>query len=761
MNPRAGDLLDAAARQHIPDDVDLRPRIAARLEGRTVLQALRARPIVAIVVALVSLALLSGAAYAIGRALGYISGIGLVEPGAGLRVLAAPVVIERDGITLTVTQGMVTSEQTVLVFRVEHIPESALARDVAEGETPPPVCSPSDQLRLADGRRLASDSSEGGGWGLGFAFRETFGPLPADVNEATLLVSCLLGTTPGSAPENWEIPLVFLPAPADLTILPVLEITSSPVVTPGIPAGVTPTPAPSPILIERTIDLEDGTILIGSFHSIPTSNGLLTSPHVWSMRVTDAHGDGVPYDYAYDIDLPAGDGRTSSWAYKIIGRDHAWPLTLSIDTLLASLPDAQARFELDTGPLPQAGQEWTLNQDLTIGGYALRVLLATRTQDGYAFTFQGDPAIAGVGIGIQGMSPYVSPAGGGGGGGDGLLSASVAYSGAVPEGRLTVIVRDLTLLIRGPWSIQWQPEGAGSRSTSTAAPGAAACLTDASWEQARVSVPAALPGDLTGYLLILGTGAHGSAPGVYRVTLPEGTRTYLGDGSSPAASPDGAKVAFTTEDGLVVLDLATGHKQVLSGTDSTVYRTMWSTDGKRLAYLQSSTDQVMMAGADGTGLRAVRDNSAVYHLLAGWADEGHLILTEPDLQGVMIQSRALGDGSARDLFPISSNKADLVVSPDGQRIAFTTSLGGMLGNGLYVSRLDGAERRLVAALQGRALYLPLWSPNAQWLILSLPDPADPVDGMAQVLLEWDTCTLIRLPALGGDVYSWGKSIPAP
>jgi hypothetical protein len=763
MNPTARDLLDAAARPHIPDDLDLRPRIAARLEHRTMLQTLRIRPAVAILAALLSLAVLSGAAYAIGRSLGYIPGIGLVEPSAGLRVLAAPAVVEREGITLTVTQGVVSAEQTVLTFRVENIPESALARDFAEGETPPPVCSPSDRLRLADGTTLASGAAEGGGWQLGFEFRETFDPLPAGVDEATLMVACLLGTTPGSAPENWEVPLTFVPAPADMTILPVLEVSPSPAITPQAGGEVAATPRPSPISIERTIELEDGTILIGSFHSITTSGGLVTSPYLWSVRMTDATGNNVPYDYVSDIDLPAGDEHTSYWAYEILGRDHAWPLTISVDTVQASLPGAQTSFDFDTGSSPQPGQEWTLNQDLTVGGYSLRVLTATRTQDGYDFSFQGDPAMAGVGIDIQGTSPYISPAGGGGGsgGGDGSLSAGVAYSGPVPAGNLTIVVRDVSILVPGPWSIQWQPEGAGNKPAPAATPGVAACVTDRSWEQARASVPSSLPTDLAGNLLLFGTGAGGSATGIYRLTMPDGTRTFLARGSWPVASPDGAKVAFTGDDGLVVLDLASGQGRTLPGTDSSVYRIVWSPDSQRMAFIHSSTDQIMTIEADGTRLRELKDNSAVYHLLAGWADADHLIITEPAPNGVMFQSLTLSNGTTRDLFMISSNKADTVVSPDGQWIAFTTSLGRMLGNGLYVSRLDGTERSLVAALEGRAIYLPVWSPDNRGLILSLPDPDDAVDGMAQALLELDTCRLTRLPELGGDVYSWGRLPPAP
>jgi hypothetical protein len=755
MTRTARDLLDAAARTHVRDDLDLLPRISARLERPTLAQTLRARPALAVLTGLLALGLLTGVAYAVGRSLGYIPGIGLVESGAELRVLAAPVVVERDGITLTVTQGLASPERTVLTYRVENIPESALARDFAEGETPPPSCTPQSLLRLPDGTTLSPTSGQGTGWQLGFEIREVFGPLPADANEATLLVPCLLNTAPGMAPENWEAPLVFVPAPPDLTVVPVTEITPTAAATIEAP-GAVDAPAPSPISIEQTIALDDGIILIGSFHSITTPEGLTTSPFVWHVRITDAAGNEVPFDYASDIDLPAANGTSSPWAYKIAGPNHAWPLTITVDSLDAVLAGPQAEFSFDTGASPQPGQEWTIDEDLDIGGHVLKVLTATRTPDGYAFSFQSDGAITGVAVDVQGPETYIPPAGGGGGGGDGSLSAGVAYAGSVPEGDLTMVIRDATIAVPGPWSIEWQPEGVAGQPAPSPTPGAAACVTDETWAEVRASTSAALPSGTSGRFLLFGPNDDGTKYGVSTYDLADGTRGFIAAGSWPIVSPDGTKVVFTDDDGLAIHDFVTGQTEPLPGTDPTDFRMVWSPDSRKIAFIRSSTDQIMTINADGTGRQQVADNSAIYHLLVGWADENHLLITGPVPEGVAIQSLDLSDGSTSDLFTMSSNKADTVVSQDGQWIAFTSSLGGMMGNGLYVSHLDGTERRMVAAIDGRALYLPIWSPDNRWLILGLPSPNDAVDGIAQALLELDTCRLFPLPDLGGDVYSWGR-----
>ncbi len=78
------------------------------------------------------------------------------------------------------------------------------------------------------------------------------------------------------------------------------------------------------------------------------------------------------------------------------------------------------------------------------------------------------------------------------------------------------------------------------------------------------------------------------------------------------------------------------------------------------------------------------------------------------------------------------------------------------GNALYISRLDGSERKLVAALQGTALYFPIWSLDSQWLIINIPNP-DALDGRDdQVLLDLNSCRVFPLPHYTGEVHSWGK-----
>ena len=218
-NNRMKDALENIARRDIPENTNLMPRIAAQLERKSFTMTLRTRPLVAILLALFILLALTGVAYAIGKSLGYIPGIGLVEQNTPIRVLAEPVSQTRDGVTITVNETVLSSDKTVLVFTVENIPLDKLSHPKDQS-----FCPMILDLRLPDGLSVSYTGGQGeGNWGSGYRYRFTFGPVPADVNEATLLIPCIQDVLPGALPENWELPLQFVPAPDSMAALPVIE----------------------------------------------------------------------------------------------------------------------------------------------------------------------------------------------------------------------------------------------------------------------------------------------------------------------------------------------------------------------------------------------------------------------------------------------------------------------------------------------------------------------------------------------------------
>jgi hypothetical protein len=446
------DILDSTARLYIPDDLNLFPRVAARLnQKKTFIETLRARPALAILLAILALLLLTGVAYAIGRLTGYIPGVGLIDQSALLRVLAEPVSQTRDGITITVTSAVLTSDRTVVMFTLENVPWEALSHQENVAG-----CSGMAEVHLPDGTSL--QFSEGGG-GLG-QNRFVYASIPAGVNNATLVLPCIGGTLPGKAPEDWELPLHFIPTPPSMTIVPVIEIAPTPT-TESMPTESTE----NPLTLTKVLEVGDTYLLFGEFHSSQPQNGTWWN-QTGNVQIIDGKGQAVLYTIPNDIELPPRTQPDSeAWVYKI-SKNFTPPLTISYPGIyIAAIGQPQEfDFEFDAGPNPQPGQEWTLNKEFTLDGYTIQLIsisVDSRGGGGYNFSFDVPPstdmfaehanALSIESVNIAGYSPI------GGGGGSGGFTQTYEK---LPTGKLKIVImiKHLASGSKKDWQIQWTPE---------------------------------------------------------------------------------------------------------------------------------------------------------------------------------------------------------------------------------------------------------------------------------------------------------------
>src|SRR5450759_68817 len=101
---------------------------------------------------------------AVAQLLGYIPGVGIVDQSSPIRVLAEPVSVTRDGITITVTSATLAGDRTHIDYRIFGVPGSAYPeREDVMG------CIQPEYLRLPDGTRLNRIDND-------------FGPVPAGIN---------------------------------------------------------------------------------------------------------------------------------------------------------------------------------------------------------------------------------------------------------------------------------------------------------------------------------------------------------------------------------------------------------------------------------------------------------------------------------------------------------------------------------------------------------------------------------------------------
>ncbi|HLO17575.1 MAG TPA: hypothetical protein VK206_22285, partial [Anaerolineales bacterium] len=383
-------LLENIASRAVPEDMNLMLELATRLERKSIPNALRARPILTLLLVLLALMLLSGIVYAIGKVAGYIPGVGIFDENLPLRTLAEPVSVTRDGVSLTIEQVVLSADKTVVIYKIEGIPADTYGGGTEENsnassyssssavpldgtpDSPSPrvyddgTCLSEEHLLLPNGSLLPLQTAEGSGWSSGFESRQVYGPISVEINDATFVLSCIPQTKSGKLPENWEVPLHFSSASPSMKLLPVVELT------------VSAEGHQNPMILERTIETDDGYILIGKFRSIGLPEHAIAYGSMPFLKITDGNGQVVNAAHVNGMDVDTKFGEFAL-TYEIKGKNHAWPLTLVMDRVIVLFDQQSTEFEFDTGPSPHVGQTWTLHPGIQLMGYAIHEVTIERT----------------------------------------------------------------------------------------------------------------------------------------------------------------------------------------------------------------------------------------------------------------------------------------------------------------------------------------------------------------------------------------------
>jgi len=462
---RMKEALEAIARRDVPEKINLWPRLEARLEQRrSWMQTLRARPVMTFVIVLLALSLLTGVVYAIGRSLGYIPGVGLVENSQTVRILAEKVSAKNNGITLTVSRLTADSSQTILEYRITGIPFQADANHQK--------CEEAPVLRLPDGATLTTSSPVGvmGGENgiLTVDARLIYPALPPDVSEVTLLPPC----------ELPSVTLNLIPAPAGL-IQPVTEIPATfeashpalPGATPSsaaimplyptdFPATPTPVPHGSGLYLEKVVETDNSYLLMGNF----TNTSDLVLPSVgdvapYEFRMTDRDGQGVRFSIRPDLMPASAWPNVTYWAVEVY-KPVLTPITITLPAVSAQ-QEGNLRLSVDVGQSPAVGQTWVLQQTVQVGSHSFLVESVTRSERGYTLRlrsltpistedffcyFNLEEKMASL------LSEQVYDH-------DGFVerTETLVFDDAPPVGRLTFV---LTIFVQeplGPWTLTWSP----------------------------------------------------------------------------------------------------------------------------------------------------------------------------------------------------------------------------------------------------------------------------------------------------------------
>lgn len=392
--------------------------------------------------------------------LSYVSDIGFVQDTDTLRMVDVPVRVEREGIVVTVENGLANAQGVYLIVSMEGLSASKRLYDgPLSGEK-----NEQPYLQLPSGQHIQL-ISELTNRGKKTNARYLFGVVPANVNQVILVLPNLPGAESSETAEAWQIPLYFR------------RLNQKDRITASLPVEVVSEKRNGiALVLEEVVQDVDQTIL--KVHL--DTGGLFISPNnEWwnTLSLTDQNGTIYPL-----TDMPTADlNDTTTRVLKttaLNGTEHLSLVLRNLD-LTIDFPDSERApvFRFDPGPSPQIGQRWDLKQTVEANNYKLHFLQSEMIQKEqgevlFRFTLDPQPGLSTLLLGCadqdgcSGINASVWN-------GTGLLQTDLSFS-TIPDQPFSVHIETLLVAVDGPWQVNWQslplsPEVL-ARPTATATP---------------------------------------------------------------------------------------------------------------------------------------------------------------------------------------------------------------------------------------------------------------------------------------------------
>ncbi len=765
-------VLDEISQEHVPPDVNLLPRVIVKIgkEKISIMKPhIKLAPAILMVAAAFVLVVLAvpGAATAMRRVFGFIPGIGLVEQNANLRVLAEPVSENRDGFALTVENAVIDSEHTVITYSVE----GPFASGAFQSEnTLSDICFSAAELRLPDGKVYQTP----GGfpdetWDTGYRVKYTYDPIPADVENAVLVLPCVHAMPLGQGPQNWEAPLNFVPAPADMTVYPVGGENTQPAEK---PFGTDADPALGiEMYLDSVIPMTDGQLVQVRVDWQDNPNITWVNLNAEDVKILDSNAQEIAFEPSSEAVNPGeNDSTSTAFGFKTTGMDSSGQAQLIVNAASEVMMKSSASFTFDPAAEGANDRVWEMNKELNLDGQELRIEKITLDEIGgnasLTINMESSGDIISAGVTDQ-AHPSISGADGRSGDiSDGVNTyhkfwVTLNYDGGLPEEPITFTIFSYTIrLDEKPWVIEWTPAAAPANTDAAGDQSQAECLSRSAWQESMQSTPS-IPDELNGRMLLELTLDDGRLNNQLAVSRLDGSEMkFLAEGSANGAvSPDGTRMVYTdSKGGIQMYTFETGISEPLAGGGSFtgVERLFWSPDGTQIAF--SGTDNnapmnIYVSTLDGSNPRMIESGEPL-KLMQGWLPDGRMLYVTMDKNGPVLKLIDPQNGETSALFNVPQLATQVEVSKDGKRLAINWLEEATGERSLYVFTADGSQRRSMLKMNGSGVLRGMaWSADGNWLLTDLSwDVAG--EPYAKALVQADTCRIIPLPDLEGRVIGW-------
>ena len=493
-DPGFAERLEARLRQRQIELAAVRPLHSEPVPDRrsSLMQILRARPLITVIAVILALLLLSGIAYAVAQFGGFMPGIGFVNNVQS--VLPTPIVIQREipltpppqtdptptvetaseaklagnpatvavqgrkGITLTVEQVAAEAGRLVIAYKISGLPLNLFAPErvptqlaYAEAHRDEPM---PEQVRLPDGRLLDHGNGgrcEGGGdlsssW---LSCQSIYAPLPDGVSQFTLEIKRIHYATPGELPENWVIPIHLNP----VSTSPSANSPQGPNLSSQTINGIT----------LRLLKADQSTAQAAFQLGLEWQGADRYVHHNAALTLQDAKGryfvlTGGPDNGSYSSDKPGSSTMPSLVTTPVDGSS---PLTFRLDWLMMAVSSGEnaPKLKVDLGPGAKIGQEWMIGQTIQASGYELRFTKARlkpaqNNEITLEFDIQAPAGISQVNLlplegGASTESGYDAVRA--------MLVSRITLP-ALPGQPFELAVSEILYKVNGPWEIRWQPQ---------------------------------------------------------------------------------------------------------------------------------------------------------------------------------------------------------------------------------------------------------------------------------------------------------------
>ena len=409
---------------------------APRNRKDSFMQALRARPALAILLVILALLLVSGVAYAIGRLTGFIPGFGFTT--GDVYVLDMPIEASENGITAGV-ENAVQDETKIWVELSVHYPSERDNQSQA-------------YILLQNGEKIQSQRGgviipDAGEQRLTFIF-------PA-LGDPSLLVTLILENSDGQT-----VQMKFnLRSAQSAEVLPILPGNKLPV------QGETS--AGMALVLESVAMSADQTVLQVSLH-FDKPGISLAGP--WDIVMTDDANRIYPLTDITPDTLDIGITRVyqtmplhghEGLILKLVSfpSDKEMPMLMDFST-------NPATFTFNPGPNPQVGQSWSLDENLQTGQFTFHIVGARMTAL-TELTFEFEPTQNETGAMLY--STLASGASGGEPAQGDHFTASMSFT-KMPNSPFEIQLMRVYYRATGPWQVQWQAPAATTLNFPTMTP---------------------------------------------------------------------------------------------------------------------------------------------------------------------------------------------------------------------------------------------------------------------------------------------------